>query len=370
MSERVAIESQSRRRFLAAGSITVGFALLPKRVWPQTTTEAGTFNASEPDLPGSLKTTPLLDAWIKVDAESRITVFTGKAELGTGIRTAFLQIAAEELGVSPERLTVVTADTSFTPNEGYTAGSHSTADSGTAIANAAAQVRQLLVQAAAAKLDVEAASLVIDNGEFVASDGRRLSFGEAVSGTDLHRNAQPGQPTKDPASFAIMGQAYPRLDIPGKVTGGASYVQDMRLPGMVHARVVRPPSYGATLASVDLAPVRSLPGVIAVIRDGSYLAVVAEDEWQAIVAMRALSASATWNAGPPLPDRATLHDMLQNLPAQEIAVANRKAASAPAAKTLQARFTKPYLTHGSIGPSCALAQFDGKQMTEWSTDRT
>lgn len=366
MSDRAEIESKSRRRFLAAGSITVGFTLLPPRRWAQTTTEAGTFNASRPDLPGSLKTTPLLDAWIKIDAEGRITVFTGKAELGTGIRTAFLQIAAEELGVSPERLTVVTADTSFTPDEGYTAGSHSTADSGTAIANAAAQVRQLLVQTAAAKLDVDAASLVVKDGEIAASDGRRLSFGEAVSGTDLHRHAQPGQPTKDPASFVIMGQPYPRLDIPGKVTGGASYVQDMRLPGMIHGRVVRPPSYGATLASVDLDHVRSLPGVVAVIRDGSYLAVVAEDEWQAIVAMRALSASAKWNAGPPLPDRATLHDTLLRLPAHEISVANRRAASAPAAKTLQARFTKPYLTHGSIGPSCALAQFDGTQMTVWT----
>jgi nicotinate dehydrogenase subunit B len=367
MSGRVVIESPSRRRFLAAGSITVGFTLLPAAsIWAQTTTEAGTFNASEPDLPGSLKTTPVLDAWIKVDADSRITVFTGKAELGTGIRTAFLQIAAEELGVSPERLTLVTADTSLTPNEGYTAGSHSTADSGTAIAHAAAQVRQLLIQAAATRLDVDVASLVVEQGGIVAADGRRLSFGEAVSGTDLHRRATPGQPTKDPGSFGIVGRPYPRVDIPGKVTGGASYVQDMRLPAMVHARVVRPPSYGATLASVDLARIRSLPGVVAVIRDGSYLAVAAEDEWQAIVAMRELSASATWNAGPPLPDPATLYDTLLKLPAQEISVANRKSTSTIAAKTLHARFTKPYLTHGSMGPSCALAQFDGTQMTVWT----
>jgi len=364
---RVVIESPSRRRFLAAGSITVGFTLLPAAsIWAQTTTEAGTFNASEPDLPGSLKTTPVLDAWIKVDADSRITVFTGKAELGTGIRTAFLQIAAEELGVSPERLTLVTADTSLTPNEGYTAGSHSTADSGTAIAHAAAQVRQLLIQAAATRLDADAASLVVEQGEIVATDGRRVSFGEAVSGTDLHRHAMPGQPTKDPGSFGIVGRPYPRVDIPGKVTGGASYVQDMRLPAMIHARVVRPPSYGATLASVDFARIRSLPGVVAVIRDGSYLAVAAEDEWQAIVAMRELSAGATWNAAPPLPDPATLYDTLLKLPAQEISVANRKSTSTIAAKTLHARFTKPYLTHGSMGPSCALAQFDGTQMTVWT----
>jgi len=367
MSGPTPIVSASRRRFLAAGSLTIGFSLLPSaRLWGQTTTEAGTINASEPDLPGSLKTTPLLDAWIKIDAESRITVFTGKAELGTGIRTAFLQIAAEQLGVPPERLTVVTADTSVTPNEGYTAGSHSTADSGTAIANAAAQVRELLIDAAAAKLACDAATLTVEHGEIVSADGRRLSFGEAVSGADLHRRAEPGRPTKDPKSFAIVGQSYPRVDIPGKVTGGASYVQDMRLPAMLHARVVRPPSYAATLASVDIAGVRSSPGVVAVIRDGSYLAVVAEDEWQAIVAMRALSASATWNPGPPLPDQATLHETLLNLHSEEIPVANRKSTAAAATKTLHARFTKPYLTHGAMGPSCALAQFDGTQMAVWT----
>ena len=126
-------DSASRRRFLVAGSVTVGFTLLPAaRAFAQTT-EAGSFTASAPNLPGSLKTSPLLDAWVKIDETSRITVFTGKAELGTGIRTALMQIAAEQLGVPPERITLVTADTGATPDEGYTAGSHSIADSGTAM---------------------------------------------------------------------------------------------------------------------------------------------------------------------------------------------------------------------------------------------
>ncbi|HEY2024347.1 xanthine dehydrogenase family protein molybdopterin-binding subunit [Paraburkholderia sp.] len=361
-------DNASRRRFLAAGSVMVGFTLLPaaRALAQTTTTEAGTFTAAAPNLPGSLKTSPLLDAWVRIDETSRITVFTGKAELGTGIRTAFMQIAAEQLSVTPERITLVTADTEATPNEGYTAGSHSTADSGTAIAHATAQVRALLLEAAATRLNVDAATLTVENGEIVAGDGRRLGFGEAVSGVDLHRNAQPGVPTRDPHTFRIIGQSVHRVDIPGKVTGAPSYVQDLKLPGMVHARVVRPPSYGATLKSVELAPVRAMPGVIAVVHDGNYLAVVADDEWRAIRAMRALSDAAKWQSGPPLPAQATIHETLRKLPAREIAVANTSGAAAPAVRTLQARFTKPYLTHGSIGPSCALAWLDNGKMTVWT----
>ena len=361
-------DSVSRRRFLAAGSVMVGFTLLPaaRALAQTTTTEAGTFTASAPSLPGSLKTAPMLDAWVKIDETGRISVFTGKAELGTGIRTAFMQIAAEQFGVMPEHITLVTADTNSTPDEGYTAGSHSTADSGTAIANATAQVRALLLEAAAARLNVDVAALTTHNGEIVAADGLRLTFGEAVSGVNLHRNAQPGVPTKDPSTYKVIGQSFHRVDIPGKVTGAPRYVQDMKLPGMVHARVVRPPSYGATLKPVDVTSVRSMPGVIAVVQDGSYLAVVADDEWRAITAMRALTELAQWQSGPPLPAQATIHETLEKLPAQEISVANTQGAAPPAAQTLRARFTKPYLTHGSIGPSCAVAWLNDGQMTVWT----
>jgi CO/xanthine dehydrogenase Mo-binding subunit len=367
MNDRASVKNAGRRDFLVAGSVTVGFTLFPlARAFAQTTTEAGTFVATAPDLPGSLKSTPMLDSWIRIDEHSQVTVFTGKAELGTGIRTAFIQIAADELGVEPYRIALVTADTAATPNEGYTAGSHSTADSGTAIANAAAQVRALLLQSAAAKLHVDVSTLQVENGEIVASDGRRMTFGEAVSGVNLHRSAEAGRPTKNPRAFALIGRPVPRVDIPGKVTGAPSYVQDMRLPGMVHARVVRPPSYGATLVSLDTSGVSKMPGVMSIVRDGSYVAVVADDEWHAIQAMRELSANAKWKEGAPLPEQATIHETLMKLPAQEIPVANTKGEAARAVKTLHARFTKPYLTHGSIGPSCAIAQYDSEHMTVWT----
>ncbi|WP_429502908.1 molybdopterin cofactor-binding domain-containing protein [Paraburkholderia youngii] len=347
----------------------VSFAIVPvMTALAQTTTEAGTFNASAPKLPGSLKTTPLLDAWIKVAPDGHVSVFTGKAELGTGIRTALLQVAAEELDLAPDAIELITADTTRTPNEGYTAGSHTMADSGTAILNAAAQVRALLVASAASQLGLDAATLTTRDGAVIAADGRRVSYGEAVQHADLHQNAQPDAPRKPPSAYALIGHMLPRVDILGKVTGGASYVQDLRLPGMLHARVVRPPSYGASLVAFDSGRVEALPGVVKVVRNGNYLAVAADDEWRAILAMRELALAAQWRPGPPLPDPANVHALLMSLPAQEIAVADRGAVTGAAAPmaTLRARYSRPYLTHGSIGPSCAVARLDNDVMTVWT----
>jgi CO/xanthine dehydrogenase Mo-binding subunit len=229
-----------RRRVLAGGgALIVSFSLSKALAQDQTAPVA-----APPSPPGSLKTSPLLDSWIRIDADDGITVFTGKAELGQGFKTAFQQIAAEELEVPFSSVKVVTADTRLTANEGYTSGSNSMKDSGTAIQNAAAQVRELLVAQAARRLDLPAENLRTESGAVISPDGRRLGYGELVAADMLHVQAQPKSRLKDPASFKVMGQAVPRVDIPAKVTGGAAYVQDMRLPGMVHARVVRPPSYG------------------------------------------------------------------------------------------------------------------------------
>jgi len=358
-----------RRRFLAAGSLTISFAMLPSmNALAQRKTEDAAPSAvgAAAQLPGNLSSTPSLDAWIRIDEQGKITAYTGKAELGTGIRTAFIQIAAEELQVAPSTIQLITADTALTPNEGYTAGSHSTADSGTAILNAAAQVRALLVQSAAEKLGLSADALQVRDGVITAPDGRTLNYGQAVSGLNLHRNAEPVSPLLDPKKHKVIGTPLPRVDIPGKVTGGASYVQDMRLPGMVHGRAVRAPSYGARLVKADIEGVEKLPGVVKVVRDGSYLAVVAEDEWQAIRAMRALMASAQWEETARLPAPQTIYDVLLKLPAREIHVGERQGAAEPGVKSLQARYTKPYLAHGSIGPSCAIAHMDGGKLTVWT----
>ena len=315
---------------------------------------------------GSLKTTPFLDSWIRIDADGGITVFTGKAELGQGFKTAFQQIAAEELDVPFTSLTVVTADTGRTANEGYTAGSHSMQDSGTAIQNAAAQARELLVAEAARRLGLPAETLRTENGAVISPDGRRLGYGDLVAGGMLHVQAQPQSKLKDPATYTVMGQPVPRVDIPAKVTGGAAYVQDMRLPGMVHARVVRPPSYGAQLTECDASAVEAMPGVIKVVSSGNFLAVVAKKEFQSIKAMRALTAAAKWKETAGLPKQEDIARVLVGLPSQDSTIFTRSDPSAVGQKTIEASYTRPYQSHGSIGPSCAVGHYVDDLMTVWT----
>jgi nicotinate dehydrogenase subunit B len=320
-----------RRRVLAGGgALIVSFSLTNAFAEDQSSSAA----AAAPKPPGSLKETPFLDSWIRIDADGAVTAFTGKAELGQGFKTAFQQIAAEELDIPFASLTVITADTGRTANEGYTAGSHSTQDSGTAIQNAAAQVRALLVAEAARRLDVPEENLRTESGAVISPDGRRLAYGELVAGDMLHVQAQPTSKLKDPATFKLMGQPVPRVDIPAKVTGGAAYVQDMRPSGMVHARVVRPPSYGAQLTECDTSAVEKLPGVVKVVRDGNFLAVVARKEFQAVKAMNALSAAAKWNETAKLPKQDDLLHVLTSLPSQDSTIFQQSNPSVVGQKTL------------------------------------
>jgi CO/xanthine dehydrogenase Mo-binding subunit len=270
------------------------------------------------------------------------------------------------LDVAPEQIELVTADTARTANEGFTAGSHSMQDSGTAILNAAAQVRGLLREAAAAELGVAAELLSTANGSVQAPDGRTVGYGALAAKLNLHVQAEPAGPLKDPAAYRLIGTSMPRVDIPAKLTGGAAYVQDLRLPRMLHARAIRQPSVGAKLLDFDTGPVERMPGVVKVVRDGSYLAVVAEKEWQAIKAMRALESAAKWQQTATLPDEVSVLDKLRALPAREIPVLNWSAPTAAPVKRLQARYTRPYTMHGAIGPSCAMARFADGQMTVWT----
>jgi nicotinate dehydrogenase subunit B len=352
-----------RRRMLAgSGALIVSFSLTGALAQDQ----GAQLAAPAPSPPGSLKTSPYLDSWIRIDADGSITVFTGKAELGQGFKTAFQQIAAEELDVRFASLKVVTADTKLTANEGYTSGSHSMQDSGTAIQHAAAQAREILVAEAAKRLDLPAENLRTENGAVTAPDGRRLGYGDLVASDMLHVQAQAKSKLKDPATFTVMGQSVPRVDIPAKVTGGQAYVQDMRLPGMVHARVVRPPSYGAQLTDCDTAVIEKMPGVVKVVRDGNFLAVVADKEFQSIKAMKALSAAAKWQESARLPKQDDLPNVLTGLPSQDSTIFERSDASATGTRTIEATYTRPYQSHGSIGPSCAVAQFADGTMTVWT----
>lgn len=371
MSHQDDFVDEGRRHFMISGALFVAFSMAPgARLFAQEVIadEGAAVHVSKETqaLAGSLRTNPMLDAWIRITPEGKVTVFTGKVELGTGVRTALLQVAAEELDMAPSLITFLTADTGASPDEGLTAGSHTMADSGSALLNAAAQVRGLLVEAAAKHFNVESATLVANNAVIRARDGRMMSYGEAVGLVDLHRSATPTSPLKDPKEFRVIGTSLQRLDIPSKVTGGVSYVQDMELPGMLHARVVMPPVYDARLTAYDEAAVMKMPGVVKIVRNGSMLAVVAKGEWHAVKAQRVLAAGSTWTGGRTLPDPHAVHRDLKVISTEHIKIADHHAPMASAVKTLSAQFTKRYMMHGSIGPSCSVAMFDGTQMTVWT----
>jgi nicotinate dehydrogenase subunit B len=345
----------NRRQFSAGlGALVVAFSLDPKLALAQER------------LPGSLQNNRKLDGWIRIKADGTATVFTGKVELGQGIVTALAQIAAEELDLPLARITMISGDTGQTPDEGQTAGSQSVENSGTALRLAGAEVRAILLELAAKRLGTSAQQLTVADGVIAAPDGRKVGYGELVADLNLDREASAKAAPKPPASHKIVGQSIPRFDIPAKVTGGLAYVQDVRLPGMVHGRVVRPPRYGSKLDSVDEAAAKAMPGVVAVVRDGSFLGVVAEREEQAIKAREALRNSAKWTLGPELPDPARLFDVIKSLPSKDATIGVKQGVVPADARRFEAVYTKPYMSHGSIGPSCSVAEFKDGKLTVWT----
>jgi CO/xanthine dehydrogenase Mo-binding subunit len=359
------LDSPQRRAFLAAGgALVVSFSLVPG-AFAQGAEPQGT-GKTAPKLPGDLDDDPMLDSWIRIDASGTITVFTGKAELGQGIKTALIQVAAEQLVVEPSKIALVTADTSRTPNEGYTAGSQSMQHSGTAIMNAAAQVRGILVDLAATRFSAKPGELRVENGVVHGPNNASATYASLVTGQELHVRASPQSPLIDPSKHRVMGKPMPRVDIPGKVTGAPSYVQDLRMPGLVHARAVRPPGYGATLESVDTATAAKMPGVLKVVRDGSYLAVVAEREYEAIAAMRTLAASAKWREPPTLVAERDPFANLERLPSDDRIDQGGTWNELSGDGVVAATYRRPYQMHASIGPSCAVALRKDDELTVWT----
>jgi CO/xanthine dehydrogenase Mo-binding subunit len=353
----------SRRRLLQhSAGLTIAFTLAP-------VFQAFGQVAASPTLPGSLATNRRLDGWLAINTDGSVTVFTGKVELGQGITTALAQIVADELDVDLKRIVLVSGDTSRTPNEGVTSGSLSIEQGGTALRFAAAEARELLVAAAAAKLGVNAADLTVLDGTVAAPGARDTTYWEVTSAALLRRDATATAKPKPPGARKLIGTSVQRRDIPAKVTGGVAYVQDMRLPGMLFGRVVRPPSYRAQLVALDQRPIRALPGVVAVVRDGKFLGLAAEREEQAIAAAAALRASARWQEKADLPPSgAALFEHMQRERLFDTVVSEKTnpEAAAKAVNRVEASYTRPYLAHASIGPSCAVAQWSAGKLTVWS----
>lgn len=324
---------------------------------------------SIPKLPGSLHVNRRLGQWLRFHADGRVSVYSGKVEIGQGIVTALAQIAAEELDLTLARVRMVPACTATSPDEQVTSGSMSVQESGTALRHACAEARAIYLEAAATRLEVPLADLEVEDGVIrVRGTDKQTSYWELADDDLLDREATGLVAPKIAAAHHIVGSAVQRFDIPDKVTGKPRFVHDMVLPGMLYGRVARPPSPGAELIDVDLAAVNALPGVVATMRDGRFLGVIAEREELVVKALKKLIAVARWRETASLPDMHHLPAFLKSQPLQTTLVGEKKAETPPAAaaKTFSAAYARPFLAHASIGPSCAIAKWNADTVEVWT----
>jgi nicotinate dehydrogenase subunit B len=319
-------------------------------------------------LPPTLTANPRLGDWLRIDPDGIVEVRVGKVELGQGILTALAQIAAEELDVDASRIRMTAATTDLSPDEGLTAGSLSIQQSGAALRVVCAEARDVYLATAADKLAVPKEDLVVEDGRLTGPGGSSTSYWELADERLLDRPASGGVTPKPESDYRVVGADVPRIDLPDKLAGRARYVHDLQLEGMVYGRVVRPPSRGATLTSLDTEATRRLPGVINVVREGDFIGVVAGREEVALKAAERLRADAVWDTHPSLPDEHDLPTFLTSAPADTTEIARgTRAAVASAHRSFSATYHRPFIAHGSIGPSCAIAlATDKPQLEIWT----
>jgi len=369
MSTPIKEKGLSRLDFLkASGALVIAFSL-PLTLKAGSARAAG-HGAFAPVNPAEM------DAWLAVGPDGMVTLFTGKVELGGGLLTGFAQIVAEELDVPFSSMTVVSGDTLLTPNQGFTAGSSSISGAGPLIRQVAADARYALLQHAATHLGVPAAGLTVKAGvvSVKGNPAKSISYADLIGGKHFAellpvksagfggiQIGGKGVPKK-PSQYTTVGQPLPRIDIPDKVTGKFAFVQDVRVPGMLHGRVIRPSGIGSQLISVG-----SPPKGVRVLREHNFLGVVAENEWDAVQAAQNLPVK--WSNWKGLPAMADLYSAIRSDASAYSVVAsggNVSTALGAAKTTLQASYTTPIETHGSIGPSCAVAEIKDGVATVWS----
>jgi CO/xanthine dehydrogenase Mo-binding subunit len=352
--------SVNRRSVLkASGFLVVAFSLAPRL------TIANSAGARKPVTPD------LVDSYLAIGRDGRVTVYSGKVDLGTGLRTALTQIVAEELDVPFGQVTLIQGDTLLTPDQGPSFGSLSIQNGGAQLRQAAATARRALLERAAVKFKTDASTLSIRDGVIVGASGRELAFGDLLDGRMLSLKLDQNAPLKSPADFKLVGKPVRRLDIPDKVTARFTFMQDFKRPGMLHGRVIRPSGVGATLVSYDESSIHGIPGIVKVVRIENFLGVVANSEWSAIKAARQLSVK--WSAWSGLPEQSQLWEHVRSTKIlKEDVTSNRgdsQAALAAAPRKLAATYDFAIHTHGSIGPSCAVAEFEGGKLTCWTASQ-
>lgn len=316
-----------------------------------------------------------LDSWIAIGGDGRVTAYTGKCELGQGMQTVQVQLIAEELSVPATSVTLVMCDTSVCPDQGTTSGSqsHPTNFNHNNLALACATARHALIGLAATRLGVAADLLTTASGAVLAKNdpSKKATYAELVGSRKFTLPLDPDAKRKASTEWTVLGRSVPRLDMPALVTGQLEFVQNIRVPGMVHGAVVRPAEVGATLAGVDEQSVRSLPGFIKVVVEKNFAGVVCEKPWQATQAAAALTA--TWTAGTGLPRHADFHDYLRKQPSRDALVVDSgdvDRAMEGAASVVKATYLHPYQMHGSMGTSCAVADVQGDRATIWSATQS
>jgi len=354
----------TRRLLLQGSACIVGFSWLG-HVPPAHA------QAASPPARGAL---PLdqLDSFLALQKDGSVVIYSGKVDLGTGHRIAMRQMVGEELSLPVSRIEMVEGDSAFTPNQGPTAGSSGVMRGGVELRQAAATRREGLLALAAQRFGTGAAALTLESGRIASSDGRSIDAVELSGGQPLKLPMNPKAPLKSPSRYTQVGQSLPRPDIPAKVTGRHVYVHDFALPGLLQARIVRPPAVGATLQSVDESSVSHLPGV-QVVRMKNFVAVASTDEWAVVRAARELKAQ--WSGGESLTSHEGVIDWMRKGPfaADENLVSKGDAARIEALRDapdrLKSTYYWPLQSHGSMGPSCAVADVRADGAIVWTASQ-
>jgi nicotinate dehydrogenase subunit B len=353
--------------FRAGGGLLIGFSLTSSEVAPQ--------------LAAATPAPSRLDAWLRIEADETVRVFTGKVDIGMGVQTALAQVVAEELDVAPGRVHVIMGDTSATPDQGGVGGSTSISAGARPLRNAAATARLLLLQLASAKLGAPADQLQVKNGIVSRKDDApgsvsngSVSYGSLAGAQDLNDtlrvsgggfaiNVEGSGKPKDPATYTIVGQSLPRVDLAPKILGRAVYSTDVRLPGMLHGRVIRPAGAGAALIGVDESAAKAIPGYVRSVVKANFVGVLAENEWAAIRAARELKVA--WGS----PAAAFPTDIYAHMRAAQPKVTRQLTAQGDAAalgradRKLEATYEWPFQAHATMGPGCAVADVKADGLT-------
>jgi CO/xanthine dehydrogenase Mo-binding subunit len=355
--------SISRRDFIkASGVLVVGFSTT--NVLSPLAMAQGPF-----DTHGGHVDPEKLDSWLAVASDGTVTAYTGKCDMGQGMFTAQTQLVAEELCVPLAKVKLIQCDTSVTPDQGTTSGSQSTPVNFNTrnLALAAATAREALLGMAAKKLGIPAVQLAIEDAVVSAKNGAHVSYGELIGGKHFEIPVNATVKRRPPSEWKVLGKPVPSMDRVALMTGTFEFVHNVRVPGMVHGRVVRPPETGATVAGVDEKSVEHVPGLIKVVVRKNFIGVVAEKQWQAAQAAKSLKVN--WKPGPGLPPQKDFYDSMREQPSRDATVVNSQDVSdklKSAARVVQATYSHPYQAHGSIGSSCAVADVQADHATIWS----